>query len=90
MHIRTYVYTLYVASHECTALVTFTYSYALQYEVIHITSYVRMFCNIYSLIPNIIFFSVGQPTIDPLDLIDLHLDTMRRMADSVSLQQSIA
>ena len=39
----------------------------------------RMFCNIYSLIPNIIFFSVGQP--DPLDLIDLHLDTCSSAKD---------
>ena len=84
-----YVHILYVASHAHTALVTFTYSYALQYEVIRITSYMHMFCNIYSLISNIIFFSVVSlviSTIDPLNLIDLHLDTVRRMADSVSLQ----
>ena len=53
---------LYVASLARKALVTFMYSSTLQYEVIRITSYVRMFCNIYSLIPNIIFFSVGQPS----------------------------
>ena len=47
IYVCTYIRYTYVASHKFTALVTFTYSYALRYEVIHITSYVRMFCNIY-------------------------------------------
>ena len=79
---------VYVASHARTALVTFTHSYALRYEVIRIASYVRMFCNIYSLILNIIFFSVGQPSNfnNYHARLDLHLDTVQRMANSISLQ----